>query len=96
MQIFKKPKFTFMKYKFFAFALSGIIIAVGIVNITTKKGLNYGIDFAGGTLIQIRFRNPFPIADLRQSLSNIGLGNSKIQEVEKGQREFIVRTMLPE
>ncbi|TET25570.1 MAG: protein translocase subunit SecF [Candidatus Aminicenantes bacterium] len=96
MQIFKKPKFTFMKYKFFAFALSGIIIAVGIVNITTKKGLNYGIDFTGGTLIQIRFRNPFPIADLRQSLSNIGLGNSKIQEVEKGQREFIVRTMLPE
>lgn len=96
MQIFKKPNFTFMKYKFFAFALSGIIIAVGIVNITTKKGLNYGIDFAGGTLIQIRFRNPFPIADLRQSLSNIGLGNSKIQEVEKGQREFIIRTMLPE
>lgn len=96
MQIFKKPNFTFMKYKFFAFALSGIIIAVGIVNITTKKGLNYGIDFAGGTLIQIRFRNPFSIADLRQSLSNIGLGNSKIQEVEKGQREFIIRTMLPE
>lgn len=96
MQIFKKPNFTFMKYKFFAFALSGIIIAVGIVNIATKKGLNYGIDFAGGTLIQIRFRNPFSIADLRQSLSNIGLGNSKIQEVEKGQREFIIRTMLPE
>lgn len=96
MQIFKKPTFNFMKYKFFAFALSGIIIAVGIVNITTKKGLNYGIDFAGGTLIQIRFRNPFSIADLRQSLSNIGLGNSKIQEVEKGQREFIIRTMLPE
>lgn len=96
MQIFKKPNFTFMKYKFFAFALSGIIITVGIVNITTKKGLNYGIDFAGGTLIQIRFINPFPIADLRQSLSNIGLGNSKIQEVEKGQREFIIRTMLPE
>jgi len=96
MQIFKKPNFTFMKYKFFAFALSGIVIAVGIVNITTKKGLNYGIDFAGGTLIQIRFINPFSIADLRQSLSNIGLGNSKIQEVEKGQREFIIRTMLPE
>lgn len=96
MQIFKKPNFTFMKYKFFAFALSGIIIAVGIVNITNKKGLNYGIDFAGGTLIQIRFINPFSIADLRQSLSNIGLGNSKIQEVEKGQREFIIRTMLPE
>lgn len=95
MQIFKKPNFTFMKFKFIAFSLSGIFILVGILNITSK-GLNYGIDFAGGTLIQIRFNTPFPIVELRQSLSNAGLGNSKIQEVEKGEREFMIRTMLPE
>jgi len=95
MQIFKKPNFTFMKFKFIAFSLSGILILVGILNITSK-GLNYGIDFAGGTLIQIRFNTPFPIVELRQSLSNVGLGNSKIQEVEKGEREFMIRTMLPE
>ena len=95
MQIFKKPNFTFMKFKFIAFSLSGILILVGILNITSK-GLNYGIDFAGGTLIQIRFNTRFPIVELRQSLSNAGLGNSKIQEVEKGEREFMIRTMLPE
>jgi len=50
MQIFKQPNFTFMKFKFIAFSLSGILILVGILNITSK-GLNYGIDFAGGTLI---------------------------------------------
>jgi len=94
MQIFKKPNFTFMKFKFIAFSLSGILILVGILNITSK-GLNYGIDFAGGTLIQIRFNTRFPIVELRQSLSNVGLGNSKIQEVEKGEREFMIRTMLP-
>lgn len=96
MQIFKKPNFNFMKYKFLAFTLSGIIIIIGIFNITKGKRLNLGIDFAGGTLVQIRFKNPFPIAELRQSLSRAELGTPKIQEVEKGEREFLIRTMLPE
>jgi len=96
MQIFKKPNFNFMKYKFMALAVSGIIIVVGVVNISGKKGLNYGIDFAGGALIQIRFKDSIPINELRQSLSESGLSASKIQEVERGEKEFIIRTMLPE
>lgn len=84
-----------MKHKFIALTVSGIIIAVGIFNITAKKGLNFGIDFAGGALIQIRFKNPYPISELRQSLGEAGLEKSKIQEVEKGEREFLIRTMLP-
>lgn len=96
MQIFKQPSFRFMKYKFIAFSLSGILIISGIVNITKGKGIAYGIDFAGGTLIQIRFKNIFPIAELRQELSAAELGTSKIQEVEEGEREFIIRTTLPE
>lgn len=96
MQIFKNPNFPFMKYKVAAFALSGIIIAVGIFNITVKKGLNYGIDFSGGALVQIRFKNPISIASLRQLLSKTNLGSSKIQEVGEGNKEFIIRTMLPE
>ncbi len=96
MQIFKKPNFKLMRYKYFAFVLSAVVIAVGIINISAHKGLNYGVDFAGGTLIQIRFKSVFPIGELRQSLIDAGLGASKIQEVEKGEREYIIRTMLPE
>jgi preprotein translocase subunit SecF len=96
MQIFKKPNFKFMRYRLFAFALSGIIIAFGVVNIAVRKQLNPGIDFAGGTLIQIRFKESLSVAEMRDSLSQIGLGNSSIQEVERGQKEFIIRTMLPE
>ncbi len=84
-----------MRYKYIALIISGIILVVSIVNIFVHKGLNYGVDFAGGTLIQLRFKKVYPIGDLRQALSNAGF-SPKIQEVESGQREFIIRTMLPE
>lgn len=96
MQIFKKPDFDFMKFKLVAFGLSAVLIALGLINISAGKGLNYGVDFAGGTLIQIRFASPFPIGKLRQVLREAGLGEPKIQEVDKGEREYIIRTMLPE
>ena len=68
MQIFKQPNFKFMKYKVFAFIFSGILIITGIVNMTKGKGLTGGIDFTGGTLVQIRFKDPYPINELRQTL----------------------------
>lgn len=95
MQIFKKPNFNFMKYKFVALGISIIIIVIAIINIFVHKGLNYGVDFAGGTLIQIRFKTVHPIENLRQTLLNAGF-SPKIQEVERGEREYIIRTMLPE
>ncbi len=96
MQIFKKPNFQFMKYKFIALGISAVVIAIGLINISAGKGLNMGVDFAGGTLVQIRFKSVIPIEELRQSLGEADLGASKIQEVEKGEREYIIRTMLPE
>lgn len=85
-----------MKYKFIALCISAVIIAIGLINISAGKGLNTGVDFAGGTLVQIRFKSVVPIDELRQSLGEAGLGSSKIQEVERGEREYIIRTMLPE
>lgn len=96
MEFFKTPHINFMKYKYFAFVLSGAIIAAGIINITTRKGFKLGIDFSGGTLIRVMLKNPIPIGELRQSLKSVGLGSSSIQEIEKGKREYQIRTMLPE
>ena len=93
MQIFNQPNFQFMKYKIFAFILSGIVIIAGIINMTGGKGLTGGIDFTGGTLIQIRFKDPYPITEVRQNQGEI---DPKIQEVEEGEREYIIRAMSPE
>ncbi|MFQ6082824.1 MAG: protein translocase subunit SecF [Candidatus Aminicenantia bacterium] len=96
MQIFKAPKINFMKFKYFALLLSGIIILSGIMSIVSKKGLNLGVDFAGGTLIRIKFVQPMPIEEIRQALKKAGLGESKIQKVGKEGIEYLIRTVSPE
>lgn len=85
-----------MKYRLFAFGISGIFIVAGIMNITVGKGITPGIDFAGGALVQIRFINALSIAELRASLNVPDIQSIKIQEVEKENREYIIRAMVPE
>ena len=81
MEIFKRvPQFDFMRKKTMAVALSGAVILIGIISILTHGGLKYGIDFAGGTLVQLKFTNPPVIEDVRDGLETIGLGESTIQE----------------
>ncbi len=93
MQLLKNPKFKFMKFKVTAFILSGIMIAIGITNITAGKGLNYGIDFAGGTLIRIMFKDPIPAGEVRLALENKGLGKSRIQQLGHSSQEYLIRTL---
>jgi preprotein translocase subunit SecF len=93
MQIFKKPNFTFMKYKYIALGFSAIIIIIGLLNINFGKGLTPGIDFAGGTLVRIKFSNPIPVADIRDALTRADLGSSKIQAVGDTETEYMIRTM---
>jgi preprotein translocase subunit SecF len=92
LQIFKKTNINFMKYKYIAFGLSGVIIVAGIINIAFGKGLKTGIDFSGGTLIRIMLKSPIDIGEVRRALSEQNLGGSIIQEVGKGKREYIIRT----
>jgi preprotein translocase subunit SecF len=82
-----------MKYKLFAFGLSGIIIIGGIINITTGKGLNYGIDFAGGSLVRVMLKNEIPIDEVRKLLSEVGLEKSRIQEIGASKREYLIRSL---
>lgn len=93
MQIFKKPNFNFMKYKYIALGFSAIIIIIGLLNISFGKGLTSGIDFAGGTLVRIKFSEPVPVSNIRQALAIADLGTSKIQAVGKTQTEYMIRTM---
>ena len=81
MEIFKRvTEFDFMGKKTMATWLSCAVILIGIISITFHGGLRYGIDFAGGTLVQLKFKNPPAIEEVRDGLRTIGLGDSTIQE----------------
>ena len=81
MEIFKRvTEYNFMAKKTMAIVLSSVVILVGIVSMITHGGLKYGIDFDGGTLVQLKFKTPPAIEDLRDGLKTIGLGDSTIQE----------------
>ena len=69
-----------MAKKTMAVTLSCAVILIGIISIAVHGGLRYGIDFAGGTLVQLKFKNPPAIEEVRDGLRTIGLGESTIQE----------------
>lgn len=96
MQLIKKTNIRFLKYKYIALVFSGAIILIGVLNITVGKGINQGIDFAGGALTRLIFVNPVPIAEVRGALNDAGISNSRIQEMGDTGREFIIRTMQDE
>jgi preprotein translocase subunit SecF len=92
MELFKTPHIQFMKYKFVALAVSAVIVLAGILNMTVFHGLKPGVDFGGGTLIRVEFKDPTPVGQVRKQLADGGLGSSVIQETGKKGYEYQIRT----
>lgn len=81
MEIIKPgTKIDFVGKIKYAIAISAIVIAIGIGVLIFKGGFNYGIDFSGGTLVELRFKNEPSIDKVRDSLKKIELGESIIQQ----------------
>ncbi len=81
MEFFKQVDLDWMgKAKYF-FGLSFLLLAAGVSSIIAHGGLFYGIDFKGGTVVDVRFAGPPPIDTLRAGLAQQGIGNSTIVPV---------------
>jgi preprotein translocase subunit SecF len=81
IELFKQPNIDWMgKAKYF-FALSGLLLILGWAAIFLRGGIKYGIDFKGGTNVDVIFAQSPNIDKLRSGLAAQGLGNSEIQPV---------------
>ena len=83
----------FMKYYKYAVALSLILIALCLIWIFGVAGLNYGIDFSGGTEVQVAFKDDIKTDELRSTMTSVGFPNAVIQSIGiASDHEFLIRT----
>ena len=77
MNLFPKTHIDFLKYRKVYFTLFALVLIGGVVCFFTK-GFNMGIDFTGGTMVQVKFNSPVDMGQLRNALSATG-ANSELQ-----------------
>ena len=75
------------------YIISIVLIAAAILTLIVNKGPNFGIDFAGGTIVQVRFDGAVDIDAVRAGLAEAGLEGVSLQTFgAEGQNEFLIRT----
>jgi preprotein translocase subunit SecF len=90
MQFFGETHIDFIKLRWKAVTVSALIILAGIVSMIIKGGPNYGVDFLGGTVVQMQFPQTANIGDVRQALTNAGFTDAEIKSFDASS-EILVR-----
>lgn len=84
--------FDFIRYKVVAPAVSAVVILASIFSLWAHGGPNYGIDFKGGILIQLKFHQKVDVGEVRDALSALGLRNLVVQRFGlEEEHEYLVR-----
>ena len=92
LQVFTHVNFRMMyltKWYFMAFSALSILVSAWFM---ATRGFNYGIDFAGGTAVQLKFHEAPRVEDLRSALEQAGLGDVSIQKIgDADDNEVLIR-----
>jgi preprotein translocase subunit SecF len=84
-------KIPFTRYRKIAVILS-TIVNLAVLIMLFIKGPNLGVDFAGGTVVQLKFQQQVSIPDIRRALESVNLGGSEIQDFgREGDNEYLIR-----
>ena len=88
-------KFNFIKRRYWWYILSALMILPGLISIA-MQGFNLGIDFTGGSLLDLKFERPVAVAEVREVLKKYDLESSTIQLASTGQADtssnLLIRT----
>ena len=94
MRLFEHLDIDFLGKRRLFYFVSGGLILLGLLSLFIR-GLQFGIDFKGGTEIAVEFQKPVDITDIRNEVSKIGLGNVEVKTFG-GSKGILVRTELQE
>lgn len=92
LRIVGNTKINFIGRKNIALILSGVVIIVGMGYFFVRGNANFGIDFTGGTLLQIKTEKPLPLDDVRSKLKEIGQETAVIQYFGKAEKNILIKT----
>ena len=92
MRLFKKTHIDFLGKRYIWYAISSVMVLVGIVSVVFK-GIEYGIDFRGGTELVIGFSSKVAVSDIRVALDKVGLGKSEIKSYGSDENNLLIRTV---
>jgi preprotein translocase subunit SecF len=92
MQLLQNTKIDFIGKRRIGYIISAILIVVGLVSLIAHGGPVLGIDFTGGTSLDLKFEQEMTASDLRESVSDIGFGNAEIKQIGLDEaNEFLIR-----
>lgn len=94
IRLFANASYDFIKWRKWAYALTALLIVPGLV-LLAVRGLNYSIEFTGGTLLQVETSRPVPTAEIRADLDQAGIHGAEIQSFGSD-TSYIIRARLGE
>jgi len=94
MEIIKPgTKIDFIGKRQIGFTLSAVLILLSLAALVYHGGLRFGIDFAGGTIVQIQAMGDAPMSEIRTGLDAVGMGDASVQRFgARGEHEYLIRT----
>lgn len=81
MRVFDKASFKFLRLRKRGYVVSAILVTVGLASIILRGGLNAGVEFTGGTLLEVQFQASTDIAEIRDALTNAQISGAQIQQL---------------
>ena len=96
IQILHGTNIPFMKYRRFAYMISSAVVLATAVWLVMHRGPRQGVDFSGGTLLQIRASRVLPADQLRSALDQGGLLGAELQQITGEGAEYMVRLQAGE
>jgi preprotein translocase subunit SecF len=95
MEVFNpNSNVNFLGLRKFTLVISALLVAISVFAIFAK-GLNYGLDFTGGVLIEVQYEQPVEIGDVRAALAAGGYGDAQVVTLG-GAREVAIRAQVHE
>lgn len=95
MEFFREANLKILDKRRYAYILSAILILIGLISLVLKGGPKYGVDFTGGTSVQLKFEKAITPGDIRSALSRVNMANAEIKRIGfEEENEFLIRVEL--